>query len=143
MNYGISVLFRAIPLAMALLCFGYGTFIYVLGDDPNRLVAGPVVFSLGMICIALFAPAATIIRQIIHTYGRNSQYALPVIAYLAAVITIIGGIVHGFFITLLPALLVGIFDSLGFVNATATDVDTIVAALLYAWIIIPLMGAGQ
>ena len=56
---------------------------------------------------------------------------------------IIGGIVHGFFITLLPALLVGIFDSLGFVNATATDVDTIAAALLYAWIIIPLMGAGQ
>lgn len=66
MNYGISVLFRAIPLAMALLCFGYGTFIYVLGDDPNRLVAGPVVFSLGMICIALFATAATIIRQIIQ-----------------------------------------------------------------------------
>lgn len=54
MNYGISVLFRAIPLIMALFCFGYGTFIYVLGDDPNRLVAGPVVFSLGMICIALF-----------------------------------------------------------------------------------------
>ena len=60
MNYGISVLFRAIPLIMALFCFGYGTFIYVLGDDPNRLVAGPVVFSLGMICIALFATAATI-----------------------------------------------------------------------------------
>ena len=68
MNYGISVLFRAIPLAMALLCFGYGTFIYVLGDDPNRLVAGPVTpFSLGMICIALFATTATIIRRIIHT----------------------------------------------------------------------------
>ena len=79
MNYGISVLFRAIPLIMALFCFGYGTFIYVLGDDPNRLVAGPVVFSLGMICIALFATAATIIRQIIHTYGRNSKYALPII----------------------------------------------------------------
>lgn len=93
MNYGISVLFRAIPLVMALFCFGYGAFIYFLGDDPNREVAGPVVFSLGMICIALFATAATIIRQIIHTYGRNSRYALPIIAYLAALITIIGGIV--------------------------------------------------
>lgn len=93
MNYGISVLFRAIPLIMALFCFGYGTFIYVLGDDPNRSVAGPVVFSLGMICIALFATAATIIRQIIHTYGRNSKYALPIIGYLAAVVTIISGIV--------------------------------------------------
>lgn len=57
MNYGISVLFRAIPLAMALFCFGYGAFISAYGDDSNRLVAGPVVFSLGMICIALFAIA--------------------------------------------------------------------------------------
>lgn len=92
MNYGISVLFRAIPLAMALFCFGYGAFISAYGDDSNRLVAGPVVFSLGMICIALFATAATIIRQIIHTYGRGSLYALPIIGYLAAVVTIIGGI---------------------------------------------------
>ena len=51
MNYGISVLFRAIPLAMALFCFGYGAFISAYGDDSNRLVAGPVVFSLGMICM--------------------------------------------------------------------------------------------
>lgn len=92
MNYGISVLFRAIPLAMALFCFGYGAFISAYGDDSNRLVAGPVVFSLGMICITLFATAATIIRQIIHTYGRGSLYALPIIGYLAAVVTIVGGI---------------------------------------------------
>ena len=59
MNYGISILFRAIPLAMAVFCFGYGAFIYGYGDAGNRLVAGPVVFSLGMICIALFCTAAT------------------------------------------------------------------------------------
>ena len=53
MNYGISILFRAIPLAMAIFCFGYGAFIYGYGDDGSRVVAGPVVFSLGMICIAL------------------------------------------------------------------------------------------
>ena len=51
---------------------------------------------------------------------------------------IIGGIAHGFFITLLPALLVTAFSSLGFVNATATDVDTVTAALLYYWILSPI-----
>ena len=63
MNYGISILFRAIPLLMALFCFGYGAFVIDAGTDMNRFVAGPVVFSLGMICIALFATAGTIIRQ--------------------------------------------------------------------------------
>ena len=92
MNYGISILFRAIPLAMAIFCFGYGAFIYGYGDDGSRVVAGPVVFSLGMICIALFCTAVTIIRQIIHTYNKSAKYILPVIGYLAAIITIIGGI---------------------------------------------------
>ena len=45
MNYGISILFRAIPLAMALFCFGYGAFIYGYGDAGNRVVAGPVLYS--------------------------------------------------------------------------------------------------
>lgn len=74
MNYGISVLFRTIPLLMALFCFGYGAFVLDMGTDPAKNVAGPVVMSLGMICIALFATAATIIRQIIHTL----QYGCPV-----------------------------------------------------------------
>ena len=93
MNYGISVLFRAIPLVMALFCFGFGTFIFVYGDDANRMVAGPVVFSLGMICIALFSTAATIIRQIIHTYGTVAKYTLPIVGYLSAILTIIAGII--------------------------------------------------
>lgn len=92
MNYGISILFRAIPLAMAVFCFGYGAFIYGYGDEGNRLVAGPVVFSLGMICIALFCTAATIIRQIIHTYSKTAKYVLPVVGYLASLLTIIAGI---------------------------------------------------
>lgn len=54
---------------------------------------------------------------------------------------ILGTIAHGFFITLLPALLVGVFNSMGFINATATDVDTVAAALLYAWIITPILKA--
>lgn len=53
--------------------------------------------------------------------------------------TILGGIFHGLFITFLPALLVTIFNSMGFINATATDVDTVGAALIYAWIIKPIL----
>ena len=68
MNYGISILFRAIPLAMAVFCFGYGAFIYGYGDAGNRLVAGPVVFSLGMICIALFCTAGSHNNTANHTY---------------------------------------------------------------------------
>lgn len=92
MNYGISVLFRAIPLLMALFCFGYGYFILSYGTDPNRLVAGPVIFSLGMICIALFSTAATIIRQLIGTFGEISKYVLPGLGYLSALLTIGTGI---------------------------------------------------
>lgn len=83
MNYGISVLFRAIPLLMALFCFGYGFFVFNYGVDSSRFVAGPVVFSLGFICIALFATAATIIRQIIHTYNNVARFALPILGYLS------------------------------------------------------------
>jgi hypothetical protein len=62
-----------------------------MGTDPAKNVAGPVVMSLGMICIALFATAATIIRQIIHTYNTVVLYALPVLGYLAALLTFICG----------------------------------------------------
>ena len=36
MNYGISILFRAIPLAMAAFCFAYGAYVFAAGDDPSR-----------------------------------------------------------------------------------------------------------
>ena len=48
MNYGISILFRAIPLAMAAFCFAYGAYVFAAGDDPSRLTAGPAVY--GSVC---------------------------------------------------------------------------------------------
>lgn len=92
MNYGISILFRAIPLVMAAFCFGYGAYIYGAGDDPSRLTAGPVVFFLGSICVALYCTAATIIRQIIGTYTQAARYLFPAIGYMFALLTLIFGI---------------------------------------------------
>lgn len=92
MNYGISILFRGIPVFMALICFFLGGYIFYYGSDTARFVAGPVVFSLGVICMALFATAATIIRQLIHTYKPVFKYVLPGFAYLLAFGTIAFGI---------------------------------------------------
>ena len=92
MNYGISVLFRLIPLLMALICFFFGGYIFGYGNDEARWVAGPVVFSLGVLCLALYATAATIIRQFIHTYNPVVKYLLPAMGYLFALGTMIWGI---------------------------------------------------
>ena len=91
MNYGISILFRVIPLAMVLFCVGYGAFVLYESENDARWVAGPVLLSLGMICVALFSTAATIIRQLIHTYNRTARYALPILGYAAAIFTFAAG----------------------------------------------------
>ena len=92
MNYGISILFRAIPLAMAAFCFAYGAYVFAAGDDPSRLTAGPVLFFLGSICVALYCTAATIIRQIIGTYTAAAKYLFPAIGYAVAAMTVICGL---------------------------------------------------
>ncbi|MDE6140413.1 MAG: DUF2776 domain-containing protein [Alistipes sp.] len=92
MNYGISVLFRAIPLVMALICMLFGWLVYDTGDDAARLTAGTVIFFLGSICIALFCTAATIIRQITGTYRPALKFVYPFIGYAVAIATLCIGI---------------------------------------------------
>ena len=92
MNYGISILFRGIPLAMAAFCFAYGIYIVSAGDDPARLTAGPVIFFLGSICVALYCTAATIIRQLIGTYNETARFLLPVVGYAFALATLVCGL---------------------------------------------------
>lgn len=92
MNHGISTLFRAIPLAMAAFCFAYGAYVFAAGSDPSRLTAGPVVFFLGSICVALYCTAATIIRQLINTYTAAAKYLFPAIGYAFASLTIVCGV---------------------------------------------------
>ena len=74
MNHGISILFRAIPLAMAAFCFAYGAYIFAAGTDAARLTAGPVVFYLGAICVALYCTAATENSITTQSYDEQSTY---------------------------------------------------------------------
>jgi PTS system ascorbate-specific IIC component len=111
--------------------------------SPNAVIVGFVTTTIGTV-IAMFALPSFGLAMILP--GMLTNFFAGGTAGIFGNVAggkrgaIIGGIAHGIFITLLPALLITILNSLGFVNATATDVDTVAAALLYAWIITPLMG---
>ncbi len=92
MNYGISILFRAIPLAMGAVCFGFG--LYVLSGPANagHFVAGHVLVALTAICIALFTTAAMIIRQLTHTFAQKWKYILPTLGYGVALAAVTWGL---------------------------------------------------
>ncbi|MFI2754199.1 DUF2776 family protein [Cellulomonas sp. P22] len=92
MNLTISILFRAIPLAMGAVCLAFGLYVLSGGDDTNHFVAGHVNVALTAICIALFSTAATIIRQLVHRYGRVWEILLPVLGYAVALATMIWGV---------------------------------------------------
>lgn len=110
--------------------------------SPNAVIIGFVTTTIGTIIAMLLLPVfglATILPGMLTNFFAGGTAGIFGNAMGGKRGAIIGGIVHGIFITLLPSLLVGIFDTLGFVNATATDVDTISAALIYDWIILPIM----
>ena len=88
----ISVLFRAIPLVMGAVCLAFGLYVLSGGDDPGHVVAGHVNIALTAICIALFTTAATIIRQLVHRYGRVWEIVLPTLGYLVATATVVWGV---------------------------------------------------
>ena len=92
MNPTISVLFRAIPLAMGAVCLAFGLYVLSGGDDPGHRVAGTVNVALTAICVALFTTAATIIRQLVDSYGRFWVVALPTLGYAVAAATVVWGV---------------------------------------------------
>ncbi|WP_413752195.1 DUF2776 domain-containing protein [Streptomyces sp. R-74717] len=84
MNYVVSVIFRAIPLAMTAVCVGFGLYVWTAGGASGNFVAGRVVTFLGVICLCLFCTAATIIRQLIGRYDTLDRVVFPTIGYVAA-----------------------------------------------------------
>lgn len=111
---------------------------------PNAVTIGFIGTTIGSIIAMFVLPLfglAMILPGMLTNFFAGGTAGIFANATGGRKGAIIGTIAHGFFITLLPALLVISFNKMGFVNTTATDVDTVVAALLYSWIIIPLLKA--
>ncbi|KAA9129982.1 DUF2776 family protein [Microbacterium caowuchunii] len=87
MNFGISILFRLIPLAMGGVCLAFGLYVLSGGTDAAHVVAGHVLISLTAICIALFTTAAMIIRQLTGTFAPVWKAILPIVGYGVALAT--------------------------------------------------------
>ena len=95
MNYGMSVLFRAIPLIMGVICLTFGWYVLAGSPDngvPGAFVAGHVLLNLVAICVALFCTAATIIKQLILPPGKTFHTLMPHLGYLVALVTICIGV---------------------------------------------------
>lgn len=110
--------------------------------SPNAVILGFITTTIGTIIAMFLLPTfglAMILPGMLTNFFAGGTAGIFGNAVGGRRGAIIGGIAHGFFITLLPALLVTIFNQMGFVNATATDVDTVAAALLYAWILSPIL----
>ncbi|CED91807.1 MAG: PTS sugar transporter subunit IIC [Actinomyces succiniciruminis] len=111
---------------------------------PNAVVIGFITTTIGTLIAMVALPAvgfAVIVPGMLTNFfagGTAGIFGNTVGGRRGA---IIGGVVHGLFITLLPALLVTTFMNLGFPNLSATDVDTITAGLLFAYIVRPIMNA--
>ena len=110
--------------------------------SPNAVILGFITTTIGTIIAMFVLPTfglAMILPGMLTNFFAGGTAGIFGNAAGGRRGAIIVGIAHGFFITLLPALLVTIFNQMGFVNATATDVDTVAAALLYAWILSPIL----
>ncbi|MCK0470108.1 PTS sugar transporter subunit IIC [Halalkalibacter sp. APA_J-10(15)] len=109
---------------------------------PNAVTAGFITTTIGTVIAMFVLPwfgLAMILPGMLTNFFAGGTAGIFMNAVGGRRGVLIGGIAHGFFITLLPALLVPHFNSFGFVNSTATDVDTVSAALFYQWLLSPIL----
>lgn len=154
---GVYVLLAGVRLLLGELVPAFRGIAMKIVPDAIPALDCPVLFP--------FAPNAVIVGFVFTTIGSvigmflYPMFGLPMI--LPGMMTnffaggcagifgnaaggtrgaMISGVIHGLFITLLPALLAPMLADIGFINATCTDVDTIVVGLLYGWFMKPLLG---
>lgn len=111
---------------------------------PNAVIVGFITTTVGTVIAMFTLPAlgfAVIVPGMLTNFFAGGTAGIFGNAVGGRRGAVVGGIVHGLFITLLPALLVTTFLNLGFPNLSATDVDTIAAGLFFAYVIGPIMRA--
>ncbi len=91
MNPVVSVILRAIPLAMMAVCVAFGVYVWTAAGASGNFVAGRVVTFLGAICLCLFCVGAIINLQLIGRYTTLDRVLYPTVAYLTAVGTAVYG----------------------------------------------------
>ena len=91
MNKHVSIIYRIIPLLMGCFTFSFGVITLQIHSN-GALLSARVLIALTAICIALYTTAATIIRQLIHTYNKFFKYFLPILGYSTSLITILFGL---------------------------------------------------
>lgn len=93
MNYAMSLFFRAIPLAMGVICAGYGWQILNVGQTAgdDYIIAGHVLVGLSAICLALFCTASVIIRQLIQHFNVVDKWFWAMLGYAAGLATLAYG----------------------------------------------------
>lgn len=129
----LKIVPNAIPALDCPVLFPYAPNSVIIGFITTTIGTMIGMFTTPLLGLAVILPGMT---SNFFAGGTAGIFGNAVGGKRGAVI---GGIVHGLFITLLPALLVVALSKVGFVNATATDVDTITAALIYLWIIAPVL----
>lgn len=155
---GVYVLMAGVRLLLGEIVPAFRGISMKLVPDSKPALDCPVLFP--------YAPNAVIVGFITTTIGTViAMFTLPLVGFAVIVPgmltnffaggtagifgnavggrrgAIVGGVVHGLFITLLPALLVTTFLNLGFPNLSATDVDTIAAGLFFAYLVGPILKA--
>jgi len=131
----LKVVPDAIPALDCPVLFAYA---------PNAVTLGFIGTTIGSVIAMFLLPKfglAMILPGMLTNFFAGGTAGVFANAVGGRRGTIIATIAHGIFITLLPALLVVSFNKMGFINATATDVDTVTAALLFAWFITPILKA--
>ena len=100
---------------------------------PNSVILGFVFTTIGSLIGMLISPmfGAFVIPGVMSNFFAGGTAGIFANQMGGRRGVVIGCIVHGIFIMILPAMLAPMLAQIGFVNITCTDVDTIITGFFF------------